>query len=93
MKILNERGGRASFTGIITYKKSEIIKKAALKQGLDLLMLETDAPYLSPEPCRGKLNEPSHLQYTAKFCSDLFSVSPEELADITTRNAIQFFGL
>ncbi len=93
VKILNERGGRASFTGIITYKKSENIRQAALQQGLDLLMLETDAPYLSPEPCRGKPNEPAYLQHTAQFCAKLFKISLEELAEATTRNAVEFFSL
>ncbi|NDV62950.1 TatD family hydrolase [Puniceicoccales bacterium CK1056] len=88
-----ERGGRASFTGILTYKNAEPVRQAALAQGLDRLMLETDSPYLSPEPLRGKPNEPANVLHIANFAAELFGVTPEELAKITTRNAIEFYGL
>lgn len=88
-----ERGGRASFTGILTYKNAEPVRQAALAQGLERLMLETDSPYLSPEPLRGKPNEPAHVAHIAAFAASLFDVSPQELAEITTRNAIAFYGL
>ncbi len=90
---LRERGGRASFTGIITYGNAENVRQAALAQGMDALILETDCPYLSPEPHRGKPNEPAHLFYTAKFCADLFETDLEALACLTTRNAEAFYGL
>lgn len=88
-----ERGGRASFTGVLTYRNAEPVRKAALLQGLDRLMLETDAPYLAPEPVRGQANEPAHVAHIARFAADLFGIPEAELAEVTTRNAVAFFGL
>src|SRR5450432_458307 len=63
MAELQRRGGFGSFTGIITYKNAALVRSAALAQGLDRLMIETDAPYLSPLPQRGKPNEPAYLRH------------------------------
>jgi TatD DNase family protein len=93
MAELTKRGGYGSFTGIITYKTAEAVRAAALAQGLDRFMIETDAPYLTPMPHRGKSNEPAYLKHTAEFCAGMFGVSPEKLAEVTTRNAREFFGL
>jgi len=93
MAELTKRGGFGSFTGIITYKTAAAVREAALAQGLDRLMIETDAPYLTPMPHRGKPNEPGYLRHTAEFCAGLFGVSPEELARRTTANARRFFGV
>lgn len=93
VKILNERGGRASFTGIITYKNGEIVREAALAQGLDKIMIETDAPYLSPVPFRGKENRPAYVRKIAEFCADLFKIDLENFAKIATKNTEEFFGL
>lgn len=93
MRDLLERGGRGSFTGILTYKKADDVRKAALCQGLDRLMIETDAPYLTPVPHRGKPNEPAYLRHTAEFAADLLGVSLEELAARTSENAQRFYGL
>jgi TatD DNase family protein len=93
MAELTRRGGFGSFTGIITYKTADNVRAAALAQGLDRLMIETDAPYLTPMPHRGKPNEVSYLRHTAEFCAGLFKVSLDELAERTTANAQRFFGL
>ena len=93
MAELTWRGGRGSFTGIITYKTAGAVREAARAQGLDRLMLETDAPYLAPMPHRGKPNEPAYLRHTADFCAGIFGVSREELAARTTENARRFFAL
>lgn len=90
---LQKRGVRASFTGMITYKNAETIRAAALHQGLDRLILETDCPYLSPLPHRGKANVPAYLHHTASFCADLFGVSLQEIDRITTQNTHDFFHL
>ena len=90
---LRERGGFASFTGVITYKSADIVRAAALKQGLDRLMIETDAPYLTPMPHRGKPNEPAFVRLTAEYCATLFEVSYEELTQRTTANAKRFFAI
>ena len=93
MNELLRRGGRGSFTGILTYKNAEAVRQAARAQGLDWLMIETDAPYLTPMPHRGKPNEPGFLRDTAEFAATVFGVSSEELSRITARNAREFFGL
>jgi TatD DNase family protein len=93
MAELMRRGGFGSFTGIITYKTADAIREAAKAQGLDRLMLETDAPYLTPMPHRGKPNEVAYVRHTAEFCAELFGVGCEELAARTTANARRFFGI
>jgi TatD DNase family protein len=93
MAELTKRGGYGSFTGVITYKNADTVRAAALAQGLDRLMIETDAPYLTPMPHRGKPNEPAYLRHTAEFCAELFGVSRERFAEVTTANAKRFFGI
>ena len=93
MAELTRRGGYGSFTGVITYKNAEPVRAAALAQGLDRLMIETDAPYLTPMPHRGKPNEPAFLRHTAEFGAGVFGVSYERLAEVTTANARKFYGL
>jgi TatD DNase family protein len=56
-------------------------------------MIETDAPWLTPVPLRGRPNEPAYLRHTAEFAASLFGVGLEELAAVTTANARRFFGL
>jgi TatD DNase family protein len=93
MAELKRRGGFGSFTGVVTYKNAEGVRAAALAQGLERLMIETDAPFLTPMPLRGKPNEPAFLRHTAEYCAGLFGVSHERLAEVTTANARRFFGL
>lgn len=93
VNILNARGGRASFTGIITYKTAESVRQAALTQGLDSIMIETDAPYLTPVPHRGKENQPAYVRQVAEFCAQLFGADLEKFAEIATKNSEAFFGL
>ena len=92
MAELTKRGGFGSFTGVITYKNAEAVRAAALAQGLARLMIETDAPYLTPMPHRGKPNEPALMRHTAEYSAGLFGVSDERLAEVTTANARKFFG-
>lgn len=94
MAELMRRGGWGSFTGIITYKNADAIRAAAKTQGLSRLMLETDAPYLTPLPHRGKPNEPAFLRHTAEFVAQqVFGVSETELGEVSSANARRFFGL
>lgn len=93
MAELSRRGGYGSFTGILTYKTAENIRAAAKAQGLSRFMLETDAPYLTPMPHRGKSNEPAFLKHTAEFAAQIFGVSFEELARVSSENARRFFGI
>lgn len=94
MAELVRRGGFGSFTGILTYKTATAVRAAARAQGLGRLMLETDAPYLTPMPHRGKPNEPAFVRFTAEFAAaEVFGVPLAELARVTTENARRFFSL
>jgi len=93
VRVLNSRGGRASFTGIITYKNAQPVRDALVAQGLDFLMVETDAPYLSPVPHRGEPNEPAYVAHTASEAARILNIAESELAARTTANAEAFFGL
>ena len=93
IKLLNCRGGRASFTGIITYKNAPNVQKALIEQGMDTLMIETDCPYLTPEPHRGKKNEPAYVADIGLKCAKLLDIEPEILAEKLAENTRRFFGL
>ncbi len=90
---LNARGGRASFTGIATYKSAQAVREAVCAQGLDRLMLETDCPYLSPEPHRGKPNEPAFLPHIGERCAESLGLPAAELAARVAANTRAFFRL
>ena len=93
IQAINEFGARGSFTGIITFKNGHSERQAALAQGIDLIMVETDSPYLAPVPKRGKPNEPAYLSFIAEFCADLFKMDIDSFADKATANTREFFGL
>ncbi len=92
IKVLNKRGGRGSFTGVITYKNAEKIRQAALAQGIEKLMLETDAPYLTPEPYRSQLNEPANIKVIAEYSAALFGLDVYTLGQYVTDNSEKFFN-
>ena len=83
----------SSFSGIVTFKKAVAVHEAALKQPLDALLIETDAPYLAPIPRRGKRNEPAYVAYTAARIAELRGVDPTALAQATYENALRIFGI
>jgi TatD DNase family protein len=93
MRELMRRGGVGSFTGILTYKSADLVRAAAKAQGLERFMLETDAPYLTPMPHRGKPNEPAFVRHTAEYAAEFFGVSYDELVRASAKNARRFFGL
>ncbi len=82
-----------SFAGNVTFKKAENLRDAARVVPLDRLLIETDCPFLTPVPFRGKRNEPSFVIHTANFLSDFYGIDVEVLADRTTTNFLEFFGL
>jgi TatD DNase family protein len=89
-----DMGGFLSFTGIVTFRNARVTRAVARYVPAERLLLETDAPYLSPEPVRGQRpNEPALLLHTARFVASLRGMPTEELAAITTANAIGLFGL
>ncbi|MEK7537579.1 MAG: TatD family hydrolase [Patescibacteria group bacterium] len=88
-----ELGGYLSFTGIITFPKSDMMQDVIKKTPLDRLMVETDAPFLAPVPHRGERNEPAYVESVAKSIADRRGVAIADIADATTENAISFFEL
>ena len=90
---LLRRGWYISFSGVVTFKNARNVKAAAAVVPLDCFLLETDAPYLSPEPNRGKRNEPSYVRFVAEELAALREMPYEEIAKITTNNALQIFRL
>ena len=90
---INRRGGRGSFTGIVTFKTAEQVREAVKAQGLEKIMVETDAPYLAPVPHRGKPCQPAYAAITARYCSRLLNLEEDEFAAISRENTEAFFGL
>ncbi len=78
--------------GIVTFKKSDV-KDILPVVGLDRLLLETDSPYLAPVPNRGKRNESANIPYICSFIANYLGVAPDEVSQVTDRNAIELFKL
>lgn len=90
-EVLNQ-GWFISFTGIITYDKARsrpVIQDVPLEK----FFVETDAPFLTPHPFRGKLNKPYYVRYVIEKIAEIKNISPNKIAEITTANAIKFFHL
>jgi TatD DNase family protein len=86
-------GAYVGITGIVTYKNAADVQDAAKRIPADRLLIETDAPYLSPEPVRKiKTNEPAHVAHTAAFIAQLRGIGTETLAKQTTAAAMALFG-
>ncbi len=93
-KIILDRGWWLSFTGVVTFKNAAELQQIVRDCPMDRFMLETDAPYMTPEPHRKvKPNEPHMLIHLAHFVAKLKNTTAQEIAEITTSNAEQFFGL
>ena len=88
-----EMGLFISFSGMITYKKSEALRSVAAKLPVDRLLVETDSPYLAPMPHRGKRNEPAFVAHTAQCLADILELDLPHLGQVTTRNAERLFRL
>lgn len=82
-----------SLGGPVTYKNARALHALVPHLRLEALMLETDAPYLTPHPYRGKRNEPAHVAFVCDRIAALRSTTPEAVAAATTRTALRFFGL
>lgn len=92
-KLYLDLGCYLSFAGPVTFKKSTNLQEVAKYTPLDRIFIETDSPYLSPEPKRGKKNEPSNIIYTGKKIAELKEISEEQLFKSTYNNAVSFFKL
>jgi TatD DNase family protein len=87
-----ELGLYVSFSGILTFPKSDDLRALAASLPLDRLLVETDSPFLAPPPHRGKRNEPSYVRHVAKVLADVKGVSETEIANITTANFFMLFA-
>jgi TatD DNase family protein len=87
-----ELGLFISFSGVLTFKKSDELRAIAAKVPLDRLLVETDAPFLAPQPYRGKRNEPAFVVETAKVLASVKGVSEAEIAAATTANVLRLFS-
>ena len=90
-----ELGLYISFAGMVTFSNKSLdnLRAAACTVPLDRLLIETDSPYLSPQPVRGRPNQPSHLAWTAQFLAGVVGLSPAEFCSRTTANARRLFAL
>jgi TatD DNase family protein len=84
-------GGTISFSGVLTFKNSQALRDIAREVPLDRLLVETDAPYLAPEPLRGRSNEPANVVHTAARLAAIRGLSEAEIADATTANFARLF--
>lgn len=87
-----ERGWFCSFSGIVTFPSAGELREAAAKLPDELILVETDAPYLAPQPVRGKTNEPAHVVSTAEVVAEVRGVSYAELEGTVEANARALFG-
>jgi TatD DNase family protein len=87
-----ERGWLCSFAGNVTYPKAPDLQAAARDVPEELLLVETDSPFLSPQPLRGKPNEPANVVRTAQYVAELRGVAYEQIDAAVERNAARVFG-
>jgi len=88
-----ELGFMISFSGIVTFRKAEELREIAKQVPLDRLLIETDCPYLTPVPYRGKRNEPAYVVEVARCIAELRGLLPEEVARVTTENFKRFLNI
>jgi TatD DNase family protein len=87
-----DRGWFCSFSGVVTYPSADELREAAAKLPDELVLVETDAPYLAPQPIRGKTNEPAHVVSTAEVVAEVRGVTYAELERTVEGNARALFG-
>ena len=92
-KVLLDLGWFLSYTGVITFKNARKAPEVIGKMPRDRLMLETDCPYMAPEPMRGQRNSSLFLPYIAEKVADIWGVSTEEVAEITAKNGMRCFRI
>ena len=89
---LIDLGCYISASGVVTFKNSKDLADTFLSLPNNRILVETDSPYLSPEPLRGKPNEPSHIVHTVNFLSKIKNIDPTKFAEITSSNFFKLFG-
>lgn len=92
MEAIVSRGGYVSIPGIVTFKNGETMREVAARTPADRLLVETDSPFLTPIPYRGKRNEPAYVAFVASKVAEVRGVDPAALADQAAANTRRFFG-
>jgi len=82
-----------SFSGVLTFKKAADLRETASALPVDRILIETDCPFLAPEPYRGRRNEPAYVVETARRLAELRGVTPEEIGRITSENFVRAFAM
>jgi len=90
---LLDLGFHLSFSGIVTFKNAAALREVAAYVPDDRILIETDSPYLAPEPLRGQINEPAFVRHVAEMLATVRKTTVEEIAEATTRNAQELFGV
>ncbi|MFD1123776.1 TatD family hydrolase [Lentilactobacillus raoultii] len=93
LKKFLDLGMMVSYSGVASFKKTHEVHDAVRQTPFDRMLVETDAPYLAPEPLRGKQNEPAYSLYTVEAIARFCDVNPDMIAENTYRNALKLFGL
>ena len=93
MKRYLDLGMMFSISGVVTFKNATQVRETVSLIPIDRLMIETDSPYMTPVPHRGKRNDPTYVRYVAETLAQLKQMSVEKLCEITTENALRFFGI
>jgi TatD DNase family protein len=88
-----ERGWYLSFAGNVTFANAQAIRDAAAITPRELLLTETDSPYLTPHPHRGQANDPSYIMYTLRALAEAQGAAPDDLAEVIFANAVRAFAL
>ena len=88
-----KRGWMISFSGVVTFKNAKRVQEVAASVPMEYLLVETDAPYLTPHPHRGKRNDSSLMQHTVDMLAALHGVSSEQMARVTAQNAAKLFSI
>lgn len=91
-KKMIDLGFYISASGIITFNKSQVLRDTFKEIPLNKTLVETDAPFLAPEPNRGKINEPSYIVHTVKKLAEIHKISYEEICNITSKNFLNLFN-
>jgi TatD DNase family protein len=88
-----DMGFSISFAGPVTFPKAESLREVLRQVPIEHMLIETDAPYLAPQPARGKRNEPAYMRHTAEVIAQIKGLSFDDVARITSYNAMQLFGI